>query len=311
VIHPYGDTGDPFFARTADYSVSIDVEEGIGLVGTGRLTDVVASGERETWHFDAPDSRDAGFAAGSSLRGLERNVGTTTLRTWYNGEDTLAGARIADDATSALRYFSQAYGSLTTDEVDVVVLSNPLGGMEYPGLVYVSSGFSQLAGLPLLPELVEHSEFENEQERYITGHELAHQWWYSEVGNDQAEEPWLDEGFAEASTRLWLQAEQGNERAWQIAHLEREPSLDETGEIGRGVTAFEGDRAYTDAVYDAGGELLIELRARVGSDAYDELLRGWLQMKRGRIGTIDEFVDLAERTIGEEARLLLERYLGR
>ena len=30
----------------------------------------------------------------------------------------------------------------------------------------------------------------------ITAHEIAHQWFYSLVGNNQARDPWLDEGFA-------------------------------------------------------------------------------------------------------------------
>ena len=31
---------------------------------------------------------------------------------------------------------------------------------------------------------------------YIVVHELAHEWWFGSVGDDQAESPWLDEGFA-------------------------------------------------------------------------------------------------------------------
>lgn len=311
VIHPYTDTGDPFFAETSDYSVTIETEEEMGVVGSGRLVETADSSDRSTWRFVAPDSRDAGFAVGSSLRGLRHDIAGTTLRTWYNGEDTLDGDRIAEDAASALSYLSRTYGPLDMEDVDVVATDNPLGGMEYPGLVYVSSGFSQLAGLPLLPELVEHSEFERVQERYITGHEIAHQWWYAEVGNDQAREPWLDEGFAEASTRLWLLETDEDDRVWKIAHLESEPSLTEDDPIGQSVAAFDGDRDYSDAVYDAGGELLIELRSVVGAPAYERLMRMWLRTQRSEIGTIDEFLDLVDRVVGGEGRALLERHLFR
>ena len=30
-------------------------------------------------------------------------------------------------------------------------------------------------------------------------HEVAHQWWYNQVGSDQIMNPWLDEGLAEFS----------------------------------------------------------------------------------------------------------------
>ena len=32
-------------------------------------------------------------------------------------------------------------------------------------------------------------------------HELAHEWWYALIGDDQARDPWLDEAFASYSER--------------------------------------------------------------------------------------------------------------
>ena len=307
VIYPYEDIGDPFFASVADYLIEIDVEEGMGVVGTGALTDVSTGGGGSVWRFEAPRSRDAAFAVGDALRGLELEAGAT-VRTWYNGEDSLAGARIAEDSAAAVRHYSGIYGPPGPSEIDIVSLQNPLGGMEYPGLVFVSSGFSQLEGLPLLPELVEHSGFQEEQERYVAGHELAHQWWYADVGNDQFSEPWLDEGFAEASTRLWLLNEDGNERTWRIAHLEDGASL-ENDNIGSGITAFEDNSDYSDAIYDAGGQLLVELRALSGDAAYDDLMMEWHTSKHEGVGTIDEFIELTGQMIGNEAEALLERHL--
>ena len=46
------------------------------------------------------------------------------------------------------------------------------GGLEYPTLVYQPESTSNVP------------------------HETAHQWFYSLVGNDQARDPWLDEGLA-------------------------------------------------------------------------------------------------------------------
>lgn len=46
------------------------------------------------------------------------------------------------------------------------------GGLEYPTLVYQPAARANAA------------------------HETAHQWFYSLVGNDQARDPWLDEGLA-------------------------------------------------------------------------------------------------------------------
>ena len=37
-----------------------------------------------------------------------------------------------------------------------------------------------------------------------TAHEVAHQWWYSLVGNDQIDEPWLDEALTQFTTALYF-----------------------------------------------------------------------------------------------------------
>src|SRR5690606_28129598 len=47
---------------------------------------------------------------------------------------------------------------------------------------------------------------------YVTAHEVAHQWWYSMVGNDQTLFPWLDEALTEYSVALYyayMDGEQG------------------------------------------------------------------------------------------------------
>lgn len=56
------------------------------------------------------------------------------------------------------------------------------GGMEYPGLVLV--GTTEEGGAVV--------------------HEVAHQWWYGIVGNDEYTSPWLDESFAQyANARFY------------------------------------------------------------------------------------------------------------
>ena len=305
VTHPYGDIGDPFFAPTADYSVTFEAEEDIGFVGTGDLVRVTElPDDRRTWRFDAEGVRDAAFAAGGSLRGLEGEAGGEMVRAWFNGEDTLAGKEVIDDSLSAIASYSSSYGELD-HEVDVVSLDSPLGGMEYPGLVFVSAGLGQLEGIPLLPDLVEHSGFEREQTRYVTGHELAHQWWYAAVGNDQVSEPWLDEGFVEASTQLWLAQEDGDDRSSTIAHLQPTPEAD-AAVIRKGVDDFENNSDYAEAIYDVGGAVLLRLHDQLGRARYEELMSGWYRTNDGGIGTIDEFLEEVEVAGGAEARRLLE-----
>ena len=70
--------------------------------------------------------------------------------------------------------------------VFVVEASFVHGGMEFPNLVLISDSLGSY-------------------ETYTTViiHEIAHQWWYGIVGNDQYNYGWLDEGLAEFSTALF------------------------------------------------------------------------------------------------------------
>ena len=36
-------------------------------------------------------------------------------------------------------------------------------------------------------------------------HETAHQWWFEQVANDQAQQPWLDESLATYSERIYYE----------------------------------------------------------------------------------------------------------
>lgn len=114
--------------------------------------------------------------------------------------------RFVRSVKESLKWFGLWFGRYpysTLTLVDPPTEAAGAGGMEYPtfitggttyGLsVYPFTGF-------LLPEIV-------------TAHEMAHQWWYGLVGNNEFEEAWLDEGFADYSTgRLMarLYGTQGN-----------------------------------------------------------------------------------------------------
>jgi hypothetical protein len=308
-LDPFGSVGDPFFSATADYDVTISADENVSVVGTGTLTSVSPADEGvRTWRFDAPAVRDAAFAAAPFLRGLQETAGETTVRSWYLAGEGRRGEANLDAAVSAVRDYSRRYGELPWPEVDVVETEGRLGGMEYPGTVFVSSGSESFAGLPLLPELVSYSGFEAARSRYVVGHELAHQWWYAAVGNDQVREPWLDEAFAEASTRLWLEGEDGGERAWLMTNLTPDARAAPAA-VRSGIDDFDSNEGYTRAIYLQGSEVLMELRRDVGPAVYDEIMRAWYERASLGIGTVEGFAETVRDVAGDRGASFVEEYL--
>jgi hypothetical protein len=307
-LDEFGSIGDPFFAEVADYDVTIAVDDNTSVVGTGTLVSVqdAAPGLRE-WHFDAPAVRDAAFVAGPFLRGLEADAGGTVVRSWYPAGAGLDGRANLDAAASAVAYYTEAYGALPWPEVDVVATEGRLGGMEYPGVVFVSSASEPFAGLPLLPDLVSYSGFEAARSEYVVGHELAHQWWFASVGSDQIHEPWLDEAMAEASTRLWLGRDDDGTRAWLMTNLRADADPSRAA-VHSGIADFRSNEDYTEEVYLSGSEVLLELRRVVGAATYDDILRTWHERHHLGVGTIAAFAGTVRTVAGERAAAFLEDY---
>jgi aminopeptidase N len=309
-LDPFRHVGDPFVAEIADYTVEIEADQLIGVVGSGVLTRVEKAGpNRRVWRFEAPASRDAAFALGRFLRGIQADTGTTTVRSWYPADQRDRGASNLAAATSAVKDYERRWGPLLVyDEIDIVETEGILGGMEYPGIIFTSAGTDALEGVPLLPDLISRTGFEDARARYVVGHEVAHQWWYAVVGNDQAREPWLDEALAEASTRLWLRAEEGDDRTWRITNLSASASP-EPRVLGLGIGDFSTNTDYTETVYVGGAEVLIDLRERVGAATYDAILAEWYRREALSIGTIEEFIAVVEDVAGSDAARFLEGYL--
>lgn len=309
VLPRFGSVGDPFVSETAEYQLRVTVDENLGVVGTGSLLAVEdTGGGARQWRFAAPDLRDAAYVVGPFLRGLDAEVGDTVVRSWYPAGRGLDGAANLEAAVSAVERYTERYGPLRWPEVEVVETDGRLGGMEYPGVVFVSSASEPFSGLPLLPDLVSYSGFEEARSRYVVGHELAHQWWFASVGNDQVEEPWLDEAFAEASTRMWLEDEDSGERTWLMTNLSGETDPTRAS-VRAGIDDFRSNEDYVDTVYLHGAEVLMELRHSVGEKTYDAILRQWHQGNMLQIGTIDGFVDTVVDVAGEKGRAFVERWL--
>jgi Peptidase family M1 domain len=168
-LEPYAHRGESFYSLSASWDAVVRVPAALRAATTGEtLSEEVAGGER-TLRVRSAQARDFALAVGR-MRMVEdgpvRVFGARGLR---------AGLRVA---RRALRTLGRRLGPYGSRELDVVLVRGGLGagvGMEYPELI-----FSIRA-----PDVISH--------------EVAHQWWYGLVGNNQFLEPWLDESFAQYS----------------------------------------------------------------------------------------------------------------
>src|SRR5262249_25597335 len=153
---------------------------------------------------------------------------------WYIKSMQDVSKPLLTAAVDGMNFYSKRYGEYPYEEVDVVLGETGFGiaGMEYPGLVN---------SLPKVPTANGIGPAVN-----VGVHELAHQWWYGIVGNNQVKEPWLDEGLTTFSEFLYMQKQmKQNDGPW----LERASRKADEIHQAMGVTSAQKLYDYPDEVY--------------------------------------------------------------
>jgi aminopeptidase N len=123
----------------------------------------------------------------------------------------------------------------------------------------------------------------------ITAHEVSHQWWYNVVGDNQIEEPWLDEGFARFNELRFYEvfSPQDVDWWWSTVIGTQRPAKP----LNSPVTAFSENGSYLNSVYNQGARFLDALRQRIGRIAFDAFLRRWYQRGSFQLITTQDFFD--------------------
>ena len=148
----------------ADYDVTLHVPPGY---------DVLGSGERDGDHWHATAVRDVAYSIGHfSL--TEQDLDGVHITLGVDQSVTDDPSRYMNLITTAFRHYEARLGAYPWTTYTAAVLPGFEGGIEFPTHVMHGTGSA---------------------DRSIV-HELAHQWFYALVGNDQGRDPWLDEGLA-------------------------------------------------------------------------------------------------------------------
>jgi hypothetical protein len=259
-LSPYSNLGESFYSQIAHFDVTLATPDDMKVAATGVQQRAAHAGGLLVRRFVAPRVRDFAWAAGQ-LQTVEGTTSTGVLvRVSYPPAVSRdAAVHALAVARSAMARYAGLLGPYPYPEVDVVLGAfQTFGGMEYPGLV-----MSVAAEPPV-------------------AHELAHQWWYGLVGDDQYSAPWLDEAFA-----TWTEG-------WFSGTNSSLCSTAEWRSAGDRVTANMGywqlhPRDYGPSVYQEGACALQSLDELLGDSAFTALLGHYAREHRYGWSTTAEF----------------------
>jgi hypothetical protein len=287
--------GDDLYADIALYTVHIEAPADQTLIASGSCTQPGPG----RWTCDAAPMREFVFIVGDNYRRASRIVNGVVVNSYYYTQHEAGGQRALEVAADALLAFTEDFGPYPYAELDVVETPNRLGGMEYPGLVVVEDGlYPGVGGV-----------------EWLTAHEVAHQWWFAVVGNDQIDEPWLDESLTQYSTMLYYEATYGPERAQGVLNGEfvaTHQSLKRRGwDLPAGLPASEySPSTYWQVVYDKGALYFHALRERLGDETFFRVLQTYYERHRYQIATPGSFLSTLRSVTGDGHEDLFKEWIG-
>lgn len=296
---PVPAVGDAMWAETSLYDVRLTVPSGYEVVSTGSVIQRQDKAGQSTWHIVSGPAREFALAMSDRFEQRETQVDGVRLRLFTL--PARAAATSPDEALQMMAAAFQAYvarfGPYPYTEFDLVEAAVGLGGYEFSGMVYVD--YNRRV----------HGPFE--QYRYLSAHEIAHQWWYNLVGNASVAEPWLDEALASYAAVLYLQyADDAQGAARLLEGWKADYGLRRPGDppVDSSALLFSNWVAYRRTVYYHGALFLDELRQALGDARFFRLLQRLQTKYRYRMMTTGDFQREAEDVAGHDLDALWEKW---
>jgi Peptidase family M1 domain len=270
--------GEQTVLEQADWDIRLTIQNGdnIVLAAPGIVEDL---GENQ-WRIIHNSSRDLTISLSPNFRVRRQTLPSGVQIELYHFSDTErsinggtvdGAAHALDVASRAAEQYESLFGAYPYERMLIIQGDFP-DGMEFSGIVFVSTNWFY--------------GFEGGVQNYltlITVHEVAHQWWYASVGNDAANEPWLDEAFSTYSEYIFYEEYYPAQRDWwwsfRVAWYNPQGAVDST------VYDFESPRDYINGIYLRGAQMLHNVREDIGTQAFFDLLAAYAQAGNGQIGT--------------------------
>lgn len=251
----YSTVGENELLYMTDFTVTVTLSNKLIMVNSGERIDLKKENGYNTYTIKANNSRDFALMYGYDLVTRQIEYDDTKV-TYYFLKDATPYVEL-EQAKSALSVFGELFGKYDRKNLSILLAPFPWGGMEYTDVVLISSSIN-----------------ESKRESVIA-HEIAHQWWFMKVGNDQAYSPWIDESLAEFSTALYyLNTDRGTifeqYRTKGLSTLENRTIAGKPYNINGSVYDYTEDD-YADCVYTLGCLMWINLYSIVGPELTNRL----------------------------------------
>ena len=278
VLHDAWYYGDHLFFDSADFDVNLkfaDPATAPIVAASGAPTPASTGSANEGTRYTLIAGRNFAFSISPEFKVSTQQVGNVTVSSYYFPLFESPGQAALRATAEAVQVFSQRYGPYPHKTLSVV-MGDFQDSLEFSAFFFHSMSF--------------YNTYDGTDKNYLTfiaAHETAHQWWYEQVGNDRAMQPWLAEALAVYSEHIFYEATDPNLVPWWWAY--RVDYYKPTGWVDTSIYAAGGYRPFLDAVYLRGAHFLDDLRKRIGDQDFFAFLQDYLKQENGKIATAADF----------------------
>ncbi len=276
LISPQALVGENITYPQANFSVEIQVKDAPDSLLIAASAPAIS--EDGNYRFNLNKGRNFSWSVSSEYDYSSKLVGSTEIRSYYFSEHSEEGKVALDTAASAFELFSNVIGSINIPTLSIVEVDFR-DGMEYQGLFFLGKEY--------------YDEYAGSPQSYLVAlaaHETAHQWFYGAVGNNQAEEPWLDESLCTYLELIYFESEYPDLIDWWWFF--RVSRFNPQGWVNSSIYDYITFRSYVDAVYLRGALYLDDVRSVIGDDQFFLFLEKYFSNNQGSISNADHIFEL-------------------
>lgn len=300
-LDPYYNIGDPFYSDIANYNVSLVSDMDVVIASSGNiLAETIVNGKK-TYEIKGNLIRDFSIVASREFKIAEDEVDGTTIKLYYLDEKTDMIDKSLRFSRQSLKVFNKVFGKYPYRIYSVVLTEFP-SGMEYPSIVFISEDYFRHSVVDLLETVIVH--------------ETAHQWWYGLVGNNQIDEPWLDEALATYSETIYYKEIYGDEKGQEyfdyniaLGYEYGKNYLAGKNIVYQALDDFYGWDDYGILVYAKGALFINEIKELYGEDTLYKILNTYFSEYKFYNAKTEDFIDICERITKSDFTDLINKWL--
>jgi len=294
--------GDVTYADASFYLVRIHAPKELTLVTSGSQISLDEEGQTQVLTVANGPARDFYLAASPTFEEVSQTHGEVTIRSFATKEEKDGSEFAVNVAAKAIDVYSKRYAPYPYTELDFVSTPNLALGIEYPGMIAVTSWIYDVNSESRIAIYMEST----------VAHEVGHQWFYNMVGDDQLDDPWLDESLTQFVTLQYYTDQYGASgadgfRASLEGRWERIGRADIP--IGLPVAEYQGAE-YSGIVYGRGPLFFEALRNEMGIDIFDAFIKDYTESLSWGISTPEYLQSLAEKHCSCDLQSLFDEWVN-